>query len=97
MDHIFLFLQRSPQQEQALNQLIEQLNDRKSPNFHNWLTAEEFGERFGVAEDDINTVTNWLQSHGLRVNQVYTNQHADRLLGHGGPGRRGLPHPDRAA
>ncbi len=74
MDHIFLFLQRSPQQEQALNQLIEQLNDRKSQNFHKWLTAEEFGERFGVDQDDIQAVTNWLQSHGLRVNQVYTNR-----------------------
>jgi len=72
MEHIFLFLQRSPQQEQALNKLIEQLNDRKSPQFHKWLTAEEIGQRFGVAPEDINTVTGWLQSHGLRINKVYT-------------------------
>jgi Pro-kumamolisin, activation domain len=71
MDHIFLFLQRSPQQEQALNKLIDQLNDRKSSNFHKWLTAEEFGEQFGVAQSDIDTVTGWLQSHGFRINQVY--------------------------
>ena len=74
MDHIFLFLQRSPQQEQALNQLIEQLNDRKSPKFHKWMTAEQFGQQFGVAQSDIDTITGWLQSHGLRVNKVYTNQ-----------------------
>ena len=40
LDHIFLFLQRSPQQEQALEKLIDQLNDRKSPQFHQWLSAE---------------------------------------------------------
>ena len=73
LDHIFLFLQRSPQQEQALDKLINELNDRKSPKFHKWLTPEEFGERFGVAEEDIQQVTNWLQSHGFRINQVYTN------------------------
>jgi hypothetical protein len=72
IDHILLFLQRSPQQEQALNKLIDELNDRKSPNFHKWLTAEEIGQRFGVAPEDINTVTGWLQSHGLNINKVYT-------------------------
>ncbi len=74
MEHIFLFLQRSPQQEQALNKLIDELNDRKSPRFHKWLTAEQFGEQYGVAQEDIEAVTNWLQSHGLRINQVYTNR-----------------------
>ncbi len=74
MDHIFLFLQRSPEREQALDKLIDQLNDRKSSNYHKWLNPDNFGERFGVAEEDIQTVTNWLQSHGFRINQVYPNR-----------------------
>lgn len=74
IDHILLFLQRSPQQEQALEKLIDQLNDRKSSQFHRWLTPEQFGEQFGVDEEDIQQVTNWMQSHGLRINQVYTNR-----------------------
>src|SRR5277367_6885492 len=57
IEHMFLLLQRSPQREKALNKLIDQLNDRKSPNFHKWLTAEEFGERFGVGQQDIDTIT----------------------------------------
>ncbi len=97
MDHIFLFLQRSPQQEQALNQLIEQLNDRKSPKFHKWMTAEQFGQQFGVAQSDIDTITGWLQSHGLRVNKVYTNQMVIDFSGTAGQVGAGLPHPDRAA
>ncbi len=71
VEHILFFLQRSPQQEQELEVLIDSLNNRNSPNFHHWLTAEEFGERFGVAQEDIDTVTGWLESHGFRINQVY--------------------------
>ena len=74
IDHMLLFLQRSPEQEQAVDKLINELNDRNSPNFHKWLTPEEFGERFGVDEGDIQQVTNWLQSHGFRINQVYPNR-----------------------
>ncbi len=72
IDHIFLLLQRSPKQEKALDRLIEELNDRNSPNFHQWLTPEQYGE-YGVSQADIQKVTDWLESHGFRVNQVYTN------------------------
>jgi hypothetical protein len=74
VEHMLLLLQRSPQQEQKLDKLIDSLNDRKSPNFHHWLTAEEFGQRFGVAQEDIDSVTRWLESHGFQVNQVYPNR-----------------------
>jgi hypothetical protein len=74
IDHMFLLLQRSPDREQKLNKLIGELNDRKSANFHHWLTAGEFGQRFGVAPEDIGTVTAWLESHGFTVNKVYASQ-----------------------
>ena len=71
MEHMLLQLQRPPEQEQALKQFIDQLHDPASPNFHRWLTAQEFGERFGLAQEDLNTITTWLQSHGFQVNVVY--------------------------
>ena len=52
MDHMLLQLRRSPEQERELQQLIDELTDKSSPNFHRWLTAKEYGERFGVAEQD---------------------------------------------
>jgi len=73
VDHMLLVLQRSPEKERKLNTLIDQLNDRKSPNFHHWLTPEEYGE-FGVAQQDIDTIVGWLESHGFRVNQIYQNR-----------------------
>ena len=74
VDHIFLLLQRSAEKEQELNTLIDELNDRNSPNFHHWLTAEELGDRFGVAQEDIDTVTSWLEAHGFRINNIYPNK-----------------------
>src|SRR5580698_11218599 len=57
MQHMLLQLQRSPQQEQMLVQLIDQLHNPKSPNYHQWLTAAEFGQRFGLAQADLNTIS----------------------------------------
>src|SRR6266481_2176803 len=71
MEHMLLQLKRSPEQEAALQQFIDELHTKDSPNFHHWLTAQEFGERFGLAKTDVDTVTAWLESHGLRVNVVY--------------------------
>jgi subtilase family serine protease len=71
MEHMLLQLQRPPEQEQALKEFIDQLHNPASPNFHRWLSAQEFGEKFGPAPEDLNTITTWLQSHGFQVNMVY--------------------------
>jgi len=74
LEHLQLVLQRSPEREQALEQLMAEQNDSTSPNYHQWLTPEQFGEQFGVAQEDIDAVTGWLESHGFTVNKVYTNR-----------------------
>jgi len=74
MEHMLLQLKRSPASEQAVERFIDQLYDPNSPNFHHWLTAEEFGRRFGLADQDLQTITGWLESHGLTVNTVYASR-----------------------
>src|SRR5215467_4472038 len=71
MEHMLLQLKRSPEQEQALQQFLDELHTAGSPNFHHWLTAQEFGERFGVGKSDLDAISSWLESHGFRVNVVY--------------------------
>src|SRR6266403_795705 len=73
MQHMLLQLKRSPEQELAVQQFVDELHTAGSPNFQHWLTADEFGERFGLAKPDLDAVTGWLQSHGFRVNVVYPN------------------------
>ena len=73
MGHMLLQLRRSPAQEQALEKFLGQLEDPQSPNYHHWLTANEFGENYGLAGQDLTKITGWLQSHGLTVNSISPN------------------------
>src|SRR5271168_2986063 len=45
MNRMLLVLQRSPQQESALEQLLDQQQDQSSPNYHQWLTPQQFGQQ----------------------------------------------------
>ena len=73
MKHVMLQLSRSAEQEQELLRLIDDLHDASSPNYHHWLTATEFGNRFGLAKQDLDTVTRWLESQGFKINVIYRN------------------------
>jgi subtilase family serine protease len=70
MDHMLLQLKRSPEREAALKQYIDDLHNAKSPNYHNWLTPDQFAEHYGVAQEDVVTVTTWLKSNGFTVHGV---------------------------
>ena len=54
-------------QQQALEALLDAQQDPQSPEYHGWLTPEEFGRRFGAADRDIERITAWLESHGFQV------------------------------
>jgi subtilase family serine protease len=73
LDHLLLQLKRSPELEAAAQTFLDSQQDPKSPNYHQWLTAAQFGERFGIAEQDLESVTRWLGAHGFVVNQVHPN------------------------
>ena len=70
MDRMLLVLKRSPEQESALRKLLDDQQDKASPNYHKWMTPEQFGKQFGPADQDMQIVTAWLQSHGFRIGQV---------------------------
>jgi len=74
LNHMILQLRRSPEQEQALQQFINDLHDHSSPLFHHWITATELGQRYGVPPTEVAKVTDWLQSERFKVNLVYPNQ-----------------------
>ncbi len=67
MKRMLLVLKRSRDQEAALGQFLEDQQTRYSPNYHQWLTPEQFGSQFGPSETDVHIVTSWLQSHGFEI------------------------------
>src|SRR5271170_3395249 len=44
IEHMLLQLKRSPERDAALDDYIADLHDSKSPNFHKWLTPEQFSQ-----------------------------------------------------
>ena len=70
IEHMLLQLKRSPERDAALDDYIADLHDSKSPNFHKWLTPEQFNQHFGVSPADVEVVTRWLKSNGFTVHGV---------------------------
>jgi len=90
MERMLLLLQRSPEQEAALRKLLDQQQIKSSPNYHQWLSAEQFGRQFGSASADIDTVTRWLASRGFQVNRVATGGTSIEFSGTAGQVREAL-------
>ena len=53
-----------------LEQLLAEQLDPGSPNYHRWLTPEEYGSTFGLTDADLNAVLAWLQRNGFTVDSV---------------------------
>jgi kumamolisin len=60
--------------EPELNELLQQLYDPHSPSFHQFLSLEEFTERFGPTQEDYNAVIRFAQANGLAVTGTSPNR-----------------------
>ena len=85
---ILFVLQRSAEQEAALRQLMEEQQSKNSPNYHAWLTPEQFGEQFGPADADVQAVTDWLTSHGFQNIKVTKGKTVVEFSGNAGQVRK---------
>ncbi len=66
-----------PLRNQAqLTNFLEQLYDRSSPNWHRFLTAEQFTEQFGPTTNDYDAVVGFAQKSGFTI----TGRPANRML-----------------
>lgn len=70
MDRMILVFKRDARQQVALDALLEAQQDPASPYYHRWLTAEEFGQHFGISDNDLARVGRWLAGYGLVVEEV---------------------------
>lgn len=62
---ISLVFNRSAAQEADLTALLAAQTTSSSAQFHKWLTPEQFGARFGVADADLAQAEAWLASGGF--------------------------------
>ena len=54
------------EQELALDKMIAEQRNPGSPSYHQWLTPEQFGTRFGISMANETLMRQWLKSQGFK-------------------------------
>ena len=67
LTYMTMLMAPSPAEQQALDALLAQQQDRTSPKYHKWLTPQQFANQFGLSQRDLNKVVGWLQSEGFEI------------------------------
>jgi subtilase family serine protease len=68
--HVTLLTVPSLIQGKAIDQLLAEQQDPKSPSFHKWITSPEYADRFGLSRNDVAKTSAWLKSLGFSVDKV---------------------------
>jgi len=81
LNGVSIVFNRSAAQQAALEKLLAAQQDPSSPQYHRWLSPEEFGSRFGLAQVDVDKVQSWLEQQGLAVDRVSRSRNMIRFSG----------------
>jgi subtilase family serine protease len=79
--NVTLVLRPSDEQQADLDRLLAAQQDPSSPEYHHWLTPEQYADRFGVAQEDIEQMKTWLQAQNLTVISVARGRNAISFSG----------------
>ena len=72
---------RTAAQQASLDALTAAQQNPASPLYHQWLTPEQFGARFGMAQSDLAKVQGWLEQQGFSIDSVAPSRNAIRFSG----------------
>jgi len=81
MQSLILVLKPSASQQADLDKLLADQQDPTSSSYHQWLTPEQYADRFGVSQSDVDKIVAWAQSQQLTVTGVARARNAVRLAG----------------
>ncbi len=81
---ITLVLSPTSAQKTALDALAASQQNPSSPQYHHWLTPEQFAAQFGMADADIATVSFWLEREGFVVGSVSRGRNRITFSGNAG-------------
>jgi uncharacterized protein (TIGR03437 family) len=70
LNYITIAFKPSTAQQADLDALLADQQDRSSPQYHHWLTPEQYADRFGLSTGDVATIRAWLESEGFTINYV---------------------------
>ena len=70
LERMKLIFQPTAAQQKELDVLLAQQQEPSSPNFHKWLTPEQYANRFGLSQSDVAKVAAWLRSQGFSIAEI---------------------------
>src|ERR1022692_1989535 len=68
LEYVMMLMKPSAAQQADLDQLLADQQNPGSPQFHKWLTPEQYGARFGLTTSDRSKIVAWLATEGFTVN-----------------------------
>lgn len=81
LNSMSIVFNRSAAQQADLEALIAAQQNPASPQYHQWLTPDQFAARFGMAQSDIDKVQTWLQQQGFAIDSVARSKNLIRFSG----------------
>jgi uncharacterized protein (TIGR03437 family) len=67
LGYIRLMFQQTAAQRVALDELLAAQRDPASPSYHQWLSPEQYADRFGLSVTNLARVAAWLKSSGFKI------------------------------
>jgi uncharacterized protein (TIGR03437 family) len=58
---------RPADRQAGLARYAQEVQDPRSPNYHRWLTPDQFAERFGLSKVAEAAIAVWIESSGLKI------------------------------
>jgi hypothetical protein len=65
--------------KQQFDELMREIADPHSPQYHHWLTPEEMHARFGETQNQFDEVLQWLQEQGFTITDKSYGTNADYI------------------
>ena len=70
LPYITMSTKPTAKQQADLKRFLKEQQDPLSPNYRKGLTPEQYADRFGLSQRDIDAITHWLLSQGFAIVQV---------------------------
>jgi subtilase family serine protease len=61
------------------DELMKAIDDKKSPQYHHWLSPQETHARFGETQDQFHAVEQWLKSEGFTIGEESYGANGDYI------------------
>src|SRR5579871_1809121 len=59
--------------QQALDTLLAEQQNPASPNYHKWISSEDFQRRFGPTPAQVKAISKWLVTEGFTISRTTAN------------------------